>query len=142
MKPIVIACAALMLSGCATITRGTSNDIVINYEPANAKVVTSFGHECEQSPCEFEIKRKEEFSITATAPGFQKETVDVKTRIAKSGAAGFAGNALLGGIIGAGVDAANGATLEHYPNPVDIKLVPEGQERPETTPGETDVPVS
>ena len=49
------------------------------------------------------------------------------TRIANAGAAGFAGNILLGGIIGMGVDAASGAALEHYPNPVVATLQPIAQ---------------
>jgi len=48
----------------------------------------------------------------------------VTTRIAGAGAAGFAGNILIGGVVGMAVDAASGATLEHYPNPVMMKMVP------------------
>ncbi|WP_210247459.1 hypothetical protein [Neoaquamicrobium microcysteis] len=40
------------------------------------------------------------------------------------GAAGLAGNILIGGVIGAGVDVATGATLDHHPNPANIYLVP------------------
>ena len=31
---------------------------------------------------------------------------------------------LIGGVVGMGVDAATGSTLEHYPNPVLASLVP------------------
>lgn len=48
----------------------------------------------------------------------------MKTSLAGSGAAGFAGNVLLGGVVGMGVDAATGATLEHTPNPVNATLRP------------------
>ena len=48
----------------------------------------------------------------------------VQTRVAGSGAAGFAGNVLIGGIIGMGVNAATGSTLEHYPSPVTASLAP------------------
>ncbi|WP_246529545.1 hypothetical protein [Microvirga zambiensis] len=48
----------------------------------------------------------------------------VQTRVAGSGAAGFAGNVLIGGLVGMGVDAATGATLEHFPNPVNASLAP------------------
>lgn len=40
------------------------------------------------------------------------------------GAAGLAGNILVGGLIGVGVDAMTGATLDHSPNPALITLVP------------------
>ncbi|MGO4571063.1 hypothetical protein [Microvirga sp. 2TAF3] len=48
----------------------------------------------------------------------------IQTRVAGAGAAGFAGNVLIGGIVGMGVDAATGSTLEHYPNPVTASLAP------------------
>ncbi len=50
--------------------------------------------------------------------------MQVATRVAGAGVAGFAGNIVAGGIIGMGVDAASGATLEHHPNPVVAVLQP------------------
>jgi hypothetical protein len=50
--------------------------------------------------------------------------VDVKTRLAGTGAAGFAGNIVAGGVVGMVVDASTGATLEHSPNPVTVILRP------------------
>jgi hypothetical protein len=44
----------------------------------------------------------------------------------RSGAAGFAGNILAGGLIGMGVDAATGAAQDHKPNPVIVTLRPKG----------------
>ncbi|MDO5646688.1 hypothetical protein [Paracoccus sp. (in: a-proteobacteria)] len=48
--------------------------------------------------------------------------VRVTNRVSGGGGAAMAGNLVLGGIIGAGVDAANGATLELIPNPVEVTL--------------------
>ena len=56
--------------------------------------------------------------------GYKPQEVPVKTQIAGAGAAGFAGNILLGGVVGMGVDAATGSTLEHVPNPVHVALEP------------------
>ena len=42
------------------------------------------------------------------------------------GATGMAGNVILGGIIGAGVET--GAMHSHKPNPLSVKLEPIGQE--------------
>ena len=58
------------------------------------------------------------------------------TRVAGGGAAGFAGNILLGGVIGMGVDAASGATLEHHPNPVVAVLQPAAAPGRPPQPGE------
>ena len=41
------------------------------------------------------------------------------------GATMAAGNVLVGGVIGMGVDAYNGAAYDHDPNPVAVTLVPD-----------------
>lgn len=96
---------------------------MITTTPPGASVRTSLNHSC-QSPCTLTVGRKDEFTVTATMPGYVDATTPVKTRIAGAGAAGFAGNVLVGGVIGMGVDAATGATLEHYPSPVALVLDP------------------
>jgi hypothetical protein len=48
--------------------------------------------------------------------------MNVTHRTASSGAAGIAGNVLVGGIIGLGVDAATGARQDLVPNPVVLAL--------------------
>lgn len=39
-----------------------------------------------------------------------------------AGTAGMIGNVVFGGVIGVGVDATSGATLDLYPNPVRVTL--------------------
>lgn len=128
MRINIIAAVALAVatSGCATATRGTTETVTIQYAPAHAKAVTSLNHTCTSSPCSIEVSRKKAFTVTASAPGYQSQTVAVKTKVSKGGAAGVAGNVLIGGVIGIGVDAATGAALDHYPNPVIMKLKPVG----------------
>jgi uncharacterized protein YceK len=114
---------AITLAGCATITRGTTSQVQIQSDPPGALAQTSTGFSC-TTPCTITVPRKDEFSVVFSKPGYRDETVDVKTQVAGAGAAGFAGNILIGGIIGMGADAATGATLEHIPNPVSATLVP------------------
>ena len=66
--------------------------------------------------------------------GYITQEVSVRTQIAGSGAAGFAGNVVLGGVIGMGVDAASGATLEHCPNPIGVTLRRVGSKEPPVNP--------
>jgi hypothetical protein len=75
-------------------------------------------------PCTLQFSRKDEFSVLFSKPGFHSVEMPVKTQIAGAGAAGFAGNVLLGGLIGMGVDASTGASLEHFPNPVSATMIP------------------
>ena len=56
--------------------------------------------------------------------GYETAHVNVTTQVAGAGAAGMAGNVLVGGIIGVGIDAYSGGMLEHKPNPVKVTLVP------------------
>jgi len=105
------------------VTRGLSDQVQINSDPPGATVQTSMSHQC-ATPCTLNVQRKDEFNVVISKPGFEPQTVFIGTRVAGSGAAGFAGNVLVGGIVGMGVDAASGATLEHFPNPVAVVLRP------------------
>ncbi len=140
-KPFFSICAitsVFLIQGCGTITRGSTNDVAINVKPAHAKVTSTIGHSC-TGTCVINVPRKKEFTLTASAPGYQTKQINVETRVSGKGAAGMAGNLLIGGIIGVGVDAATGATLDHYPNPVNFKLEPdEGAKAP--LPGDTSEP--
>lgn len=114
---------AFVLAGCATVTRGTTDQMTVTSDPSGARVTTSLAQSCE-TPCTFTVGRKDEFVVTITADGYKTQEIPVKTQLAGAGAAGFAGNVLLGGVIGMGVDAATGSTLEHVPNPVHAQLEP------------------
>ena len=56
--------------------------------------------------------------------GYREAIIPVKTQVAGAGVAGAAGNVLVGGFVGLGVDMYSGATLEHSPNPVHAVLEP------------------
>ena len=120
---VLVVLAPMGLGGCASVTRGWSEQMQINSQPEGAEVRTSLNQQC-VTPCTLTVQRKDEFSVSFAKPGYQPQTVQVTTRVAGGGAAGFAGNILVGGIIGMGVDAASGATLEHFPNPVVAVLQP------------------
>ncbi|GJE73673.1 translation initiation factor 2 [Methylorubrum suomiense] len=119
------AIVATGVSACGSITRGTSEVITFTSTPAGAAMTTSTNRTCPSTPCSLDVPRSEEFDATFTLPGYRPQTVPVRTKLAGSGAAGFAGNLLAGGVIGMGVDAYNGAAFDHVPNPVIVTLVPE-----------------
>lgn len=120
-NPLFIAALAgicLSLAGCATITRGTTEQVNFTSEPSGAAMRTSSGLTCPTTPCTLEISRKQAFIATFSMPGYESRDIEVTTDVAGTGAAGFAGNVVLGGVIGMGTDVATGATLNHSPNPV------------------------
>lgn len=113
---------SLSLGACASIVRGTDEDLAFQSTPPGATVTTSTGLSCAATPCIIKVPRKDEFVATFALPGHAPRDVQISTKLNGGGAAGFAGNALVGGIIGAGVDAYNGSALDHDPNPVVTEL--------------------
>ena len=122
---LVIAAASFGVSACATVTRGSSDAWVVNSEPPGAAVTTTNGHFCPSTPCAIKMPRKSEFTATLKKPGYKPATVSVTHKTAGVGAAGVAGNVLVGGVIGIGVDMVTGASQDLVPNPVSVKLEPE-----------------
>jgi hypothetical protein len=97
--------------------------LVVESQPAGATVTLSTG-DIGTTPTSFKVRRRGALDVTISKPGYEVIHVHVSTQIAAWGAAGMAGNVLVGGIIGVGVDAFSGGTLEHKPNPINVVLVP------------------
>lgn len=116
--PLKLSCAIalLALAGCASVTRGSTNEVNFTSAPTGALVKTSTGQSC-TTPCMMIFDRREEFVTTFTLGG-EERTIDVTTDLAANGAGAVAGNILAGGVIGMGIDAATGAALDHFPDPV------------------------
>lgn len=122
-RAVALAALTLVLTGCATITRGTTEVLVVNTDPPGATVEISNGHQC-TSPCTVELKRKHDYHVKIAKAGYEPIDTDVKSQIVGAGAAGMAGNVLVGGLIGVGVDAYSGATKGLKPNPLSVNLAP------------------
>lgn len=121
-KFMVAGVLAVSVSGCATITRGTNDVLVVNSTPSAAQVKLSDGQSCDGTPCSFKLPRKSELNVVVSKENCRPQQVRVTNKVSGSGGAAMAGNVLVGGLIGAGVDASTGAMLELVPNPVDIQL--------------------
>jgi len=137
----VACCMAVagLLTGCATVTRGSKQTWTVQTEPSGAAITTSNGFSCSQSPCTFKVKRKANFDVTIQKPGYKTWKGAVKHQTSGGGVATtIAGNALVGGLIGLGVDAASGATQELKPNPLVVKLETEA---PSVAPAAADTAV-
>lgn len=132
MKKLMACAVALGLGACGTVTRGMNNDVTFNSDPPGAEMRTSTGLTCPATPCTLPISRRQEFVATFSLEGHKDQQVHVRTDVSGGGAAGFAGNVLIGGVIGMGVDVATGAALDHSPNPVFARMEPVA--RPRATP--------
>lgn len=120
---------AVSVGACASITRGTTEPVAFVSVPSGAAMTTDRKYACPMTPCTIEIDRSEEFVATFTKPGYHPESIPVRTKVVGKGAAGVAGNVLVGGVIGLGVDAYTGAALDHEPNPVIATMRPVGGAR-------------
>lgn len=145
---IFAGAVAPFFTGCATVTRGTSEVLVIESEPSGANVRMSNGM-VGTTPTSFKIPRKGSLVVNIEKEGYEPLTVNVHTQVAGAGAAGMAGNVLVGGLIGVGIDSFSGGMLEHKPNPVRATLVPLNKNPPvavalvtdTSTPAATTAPV-
>jgi hypothetical protein len=139
LRLVLAAAIALPCVGCASVTRGTTENISIASTPAGATAEIT-GLEIPTAcvtPCVVQAKRSADITVTINKEGYEPQTIPLTKEIPGSGAAGFAGNLLAGGLIGMGVDAATGAAQDHKPNPVIVTLQPVG---PPPRPGKPRAP--
>jgi hypothetical protein len=120
------AALALPCVGCASVTRGTTENISIATTPvgATADIVGLENPVTCVTPCVVQAKRSADITITINKDGYEPQIIPLTKEVPGTGAAGFAGNILLGGVVGMGVDAATGAAQDHKPNPVIVTLQP------------------
>jgi hypothetical protein len=116
-----VAAASFGVTGCATVMNGTSQAVTFRSDPDGAVMKLVTGPTC-TTPCKFEMKRGADSTATYTRAGYKSVEVYIQSRM---GGSTF-GNILAGGVIGAVVDGSNGASNRLYPNPVYVRLVPEG----------------
>ena len=123
MKTKIALITLVCLTGCATITRGRHEALIIETEPGGATATLSSGETC-TTPCSLLLIRKNDVHVQLAKEGFVSVQTDVRSQISGAGAAGMAGNVLVGGGIGVIVDAMSGATKKFVPNPLHVKLEP------------------
>jgi hypothetical protein len=126
IRLFLAAAMVLPCLGCASVTRGTTENISISTTPSGATADISgldIPTAC-VTPCVVQAKRNADITVTINKEGYEPQTIPLTKEIPGTGAAGFAGNILAGGLIGMGVDAATGAAQDHKPNPVIVTLQP------------------
>lgn len=100
----------LLLAGCATIVRGTEQNVTVNTVPNGANVAFSNGQSC-TSPCSISAKRNQEINVVVTMEGCASQTAFVRPRISTGGG-------LLGGL----PDLATGAVYDLEPSDLSFML--------------------
>jgi hypothetical protein len=121
LKGVAVFLAMLVLGGCATVTRGTTDQVQLRSAPSGAIAMASTGQSC-TTPCTITVGRKDEFNVRFEKPGYLSQDIQVKTQVSGAGEAAVAGNLIVGGLVGLATDASTGASLDHVPNPVSVEL--------------------
>lgn len=136
MRIVGIAALCAALGGCASVTRGTTENISISSTPSGVEA-TITGMDVPTScltPCAIVVKRNADITVSFAKEGYEPQIVPLTTEVAGSGAAGFAGNILLGGGVGMIVDGVTSAAMDHKPNPVIVTMRPAYVAPPPPTP--------
>lgn len=129
VRALALLGATLTLPACATMTRGTTQQFTVESIPSGARVSTSNGFTCAATPCVLRLPRKDAFTATIEMDGYVTQTHQVESGMSGAGGAAMAGNVLIGGVIGAGVDVASGALNDLKPNPLSVTLLTPAQDR-------------
>ena len=154
LRGLFAAFFVVSLAACASVVRGTVEQVQFNSEPPGATMRSIIAYECGgpcpqrderigsdtaymnddiRTPevpgpacittCTAQVARNQDLIVTFTKDGYAPQTVKLTGKLSGGGAAGVAGNIILGGAIGAVVDTGTGAALDHYPNPLKVVLV-------------------
>jgi hypothetical protein len=150
VKVSLLSIVIFLGSGCASVTRGTTDVLEVKTSPPGALVnvtrtdkkfsseelkkntLTEDSRKSEPencileafTPAAFKLKRNGNYFVKIEKAGFKPVSVKVTHKTSGQGGAGMAGNVLVGGVIGVLVDAGSGATQDLVPNPIDISLEP------------------
>mgnify|MGYP001599623528 CR=1 FL=1 len=118
-----LAAGAMSLGGCATITRGKTDSVSVTSVPvdgAKCSLKNGVGEWYLTTPGSADVhKSKTDLQIDCTRDGYEPAHVTMQSHFEGM----TAGNLIIGGVIGIGIDAASGA-MNHYDKAAQVTLVP------------------
>src|SRR5262245_37510215 len=110
MRNTLAAISLMFLAGCATVIRGTEQDVTVDTVPRGAKVEFSNGQTC-TSPCSISAKRNQSLIVDIFMQGCGPQTAFIRPVLATGGG-------LLGGL----PDFATGAVYDLEPSQLSFTL--------------------
>jgi len=110
MRYLLLISIYVLISGCATMIRGTTEELQLTSDPVGAKASLSNGQSC-TTPCSLSLARNSSLAVTFIKDGCDNHTVSVFPTLAGAGV-------ILGGLI----DYGTGAVYSLQPNPVIASL--------------------
>jgi hypothetical protein len=124
MRRVAFLALCFFLVGCATITKGTSQVVAIDtpgVHGATCTIQTQSGPQLVVTPGNVSLEKgSQALPVQCT-----KECYLPASSVIPSGTEAMtAGNAIFGGVIGLGVDAATGA-MNKYPDIITVAMIPD-----------------
>jgi len=107
------------VSNCATIVRGTSQDLRAESTPSGARVIVN-GEDKGATPTTLTLKRNRTHQVIFRLEGYDDITINIDRHF-KAGAA-IVGNIFSWGLIGIVVDVANGSAYQLTPEELNASL--------------------
>ena len=126
MRRCLVAVLLVVLSGCATAKRGSTETFEVRSSPSGASVTSTSGWEC-TTPCIVKVARRGDFVVTVRKDGYLTRTFTIKSVPIQGNKKGLGERVVVGETeyIGRVTDWASGANREHQPNPLEVELEPE-----------------
>jgi hypothetical protein len=122
-----------LMSGCATIITGSSQEMSFQSSPDGA-TVTVDGRIIGKTPTTVRLDKKSGQSVIFTKDGYEPLTMQLATRMQPW----FFGNIVIGGLLGSTTDGVSGAIHEYSPNQYMVTLQPQKLESAERETSQSD----
>lgn len=110
-----------LLTGCATIANGRFQQVTVQTQPpgANCTLSNDKGQwQVNSTPASVQVHRSmNDLKIACERPGYKTTTDSIASSVKKM----MVGNAVFGGVVGAGIDTVNGAGFS-YPNIINVNM--------------------
>ncbi len=115
--------AALLLSNCATIIHGTSQEIQAVSDPGGARVVVN-GLDQGMTPAILKLKRNQDYQVVFQLEGYEDVSFTLNNRFRVGWP--ILGNLFSWGILGVAVDVSNGAAYTLSPSDLYASMPEDG----------------
>lgn len=109
--------SSLMLTSCATIISGTTQNVSFNSNPSNASIFVD-DFEVGKTPFQTKLERKSEHKVVIKLEGYKP----YETKLTRTFNAWYLGNVIFGGLVGLIIDPISGAIYQLTPSQVNAQL--------------------
>jgi hypothetical protein len=109
-----------LVSGCASVVSGTSQQMTFQSSPEGATVTIS-GRLIGKTPITTTLKKEKNQAVVFSLDGYKPITMQLTTHLDNW----FWGNIVIGGVIGSTTDGVTGAVYEYSPTQYYVTLTPD-----------------